>query len=324
MGNNTWVLADLPPGCKPLGCKWIFKIKLKVDGNIKKFKARLVIQGFRQKSRIDYFDTYDPVARISTIRLLIALASIYNLIIHHMDVKTAFLNGELDKEAPKQWHQKFDEVILSNGYSLNQAKKYVDLTKEFLSSKFCMKDMGEDDVILMSTPMDTSEKLMPSNGQVVSQLEYYRVIGCLMYAMTYTRPDIAFVVGKLSRYTSNPGYTDASWISNTEDNSSTSGWVFLLGGGAISLAFKKQTCITGSTMEYEFMALATASKEAKWLKNFLLEIPLSPKPVAPISIHCDSAATLAKAYSQMYNRKSNHLGFRHIMIHDLIMNGVYL
>ncbi|GKC63879.1 zinc finger, CCHC-type containing protein [Tanacetum coccineum] len=225
----------------------------------------MVIQGFRQKSRIDYFDTYDPVARISTIRLLIALASIYNLIIHHMDVKTAFLNGELDKEAPKQWHQKFDEVILSNGYSLNQAKKYVDLTKEFLSSKFCMKDMGEDDVILMSTPMDTSEKLMPSNGQVVSQLEYYRVIGCLMYAMTYTRPDIAFVVGKLSRYTSNPGYTDASWISNTEDNSSTSGWVFLLGGGAISLAFKKQTCITGSTMEYEFMALATASKEAKWV-----------------------------------------------------------
>ncbi|GJU04840.1 zinc finger, CCHC-type containing protein [Tanacetum coccineum] len=91
MGNNTWVLADLPPGCKPLGCKWIFKRKLKVDGTIEKFKARLVIQGFKQKSRIDYFDTYAPVARISTIRLLIAMASIHNLIIHQMDVKTAFL-----------------------------------------------------------------------------------------------------------------------------------------------------------------------------------------------------------------------------------------
>ncbi|GJX19044.1 zinc finger, CCHC-type containing protein [Tanacetum coccineum] len=82
MGNNTWVLADLPPGCKPLSCKWIFKIKLKVDGTIEKFKARLVIQGFKQKSRIDYFDTYAPVARISIIRLLIAMASIHNLIIH--------------------------------------------------------------------------------------------------------------------------------------------------------------------------------------------------------------------------------------------------
>ncbi|GKE81937.1 hypothetical protein Tco_1551937 [Tanacetum coccineum] len=142
---------------------------------------------------------------------------------------------------------------------------------------------------------------MPNNGQAVSQLEYSRVIGCLMYAMNCTRPDIAFVVGKLSRYTSNPGYTDASWISNTEDNSSTSGWVVLLGGGAISWASKKQTCITGLTMESEFVALAAS---------------------APISIRCDSAATLAKAYSQMYNGKSRHLGVRHSMIRELITNRV--
>nr|GEX62385.1 zinc finger, CCHC-type [Tanacetum cinerariifolium] len=98
MGNNTWVLADLPSGCKPLSCKCIFKRKLKVDGTIENFKARLVIKGFRQKSGIDYFDTYALVTRISTKRLLIAMTSIYNLIIHQMDLKTTFLNGELDKE----------------------------------------------------------------------------------------------------------------------------------------------------------------------------------------------------------------------------------
>ncbi|GKG60581.1 zinc finger, CCHC-type containing protein, partial [Tanacetum coccineum] len=70
------------------------------------------------------------------------------------------------------------------------------------------------------------------------------------------------------------GYTDASWNINTEDNSSTSGWVFLLGGGAISWAPKKQTCITGSTMESEFLALAAAGKEVERLKNLLFEIPL--------------------------------------------------
>ncbi|GKF68572.1 hypothetical protein Tco_0198251, partial [Tanacetum coccineum] len=75
----------------------------------------------------------------------------------------------------------------------------VDMTKEFLSSRFSIKDMGEVDLIL-----GISEKLMPNNGQAVSQLEYCRVIGCLMYAMTCTRPDITFVVGKLSMYTSNP------------------------------------------------------------------------------------------------------------------------
>nr|GEX82349.1 zinc finger, CCHC-type [Tanacetum cinerariifolium] len=112
------------------------------------------------------------------------------------------------------------------------------------------------------------------------------------------RPDSAFGVRKLSRYTSNPGtqhwqgiqmvlkylkktmdyrlvyssyplvlegYTDASWISNTEDNSSTSGWVFLLGRGAISWASKKQTCITGSTMKSVLVALAAAGKEAEWM-----------------------------------------------------------
>ncbi|GJV31505.1 hypothetical protein Tco_1391905 [Tanacetum coccineum] len=145
----------------------------------------------------------------------------------------------------------------------------------------------EADVILVSTPMDTCEKLMPNNGQSVSQLKYSRVIGSLMYAMTCTRPDIAFAMVL-------EGYIDASWISNTKDNSSTSGWVFLLAAG----------------------------KEAERLKNLLLEIPLWSKPIAPISIRCDSAATLAKAYSQMYNGKSRHLGVRHSMIRELITNGV--
>nr|KAJ0217050.1 hypothetical protein LSAT_V11C300105370 [Lactuca sativa] len=141
MHNNTWVLAYLPPGCKALGCKWILKRKMKVDGTIDKYKARLVIQGFRQKEGIDFFDTYAPVAIISTIRLLLALAAIHNLVIHQMDVKTAFLNGDLDeeiymkqpegfvlpgnghkvcklkkslyglKQGPKQWHRKFDDVV---------------------------------------------------------------------------------------------------------------------------------------------------------------------------------------------------------------------
>ncbi|GKE45977.1 hypothetical protein Tco_1473261, partial [Tanacetum coccineum] len=118
------------------------------------------------------------------------------------------------------------------------------------------------------------------------------------------------------------GYTDASWISNSEDNSSTSGWVFLLGGCAISWASKKQTCITGSTMESGFVALAAAGKEAEWLRNLILEITLWSKPIAPIFIRCDSAATLAKAYSQMYNGKSRHLCVRHSMIRELIMNGM--
>ena len=72
------------------------------------------------------------------------------------------------------------------------------------------------------------------------------------------------------------GYSDASWITSVNDNNSTFGWIFTLGGGAISWASKKQTCISHSAMEFELITLANARKEAKWLKNMLLDINLWP------------------------------------------------
>ncbi|GJR44429.1 hypothetical protein Tco_1312532 [Tanacetum coccineum] len=86
--------------------------------------------------------------------------------------------------------------------------------------------------------------------------------------------------------------------------------------------FKKQTCITSSIMEYEFVALAAVGKEIEWLRNLIYKISLWPKPIAHILIYYDSAATLARAYSQIYNGKSRHMGVRHSMITELIMNGV--
>nr|GFC45385.1 hypothetical protein [Tanacetum cinerariifolium] len=116
--------------------------------------------------------------------------------------------------------------------------------------------------------MDLVEKLKPNTTKPVDQLEYSRAIGCLMYDMTSTRPDIAYVVGRLML----EPYFDASWINHVEDSSSMRGWVFLLERGAISWAYKKKTCITGSTMEYKFIALVAAGKEAKWLRNLIHEI----------------------------------------------------
>jgi len=96
--NNTWVLTDLPPGIKTIGSKWIFRKKLRPDGTIDKFKAHLVAKGYKQREGVDFFDTYSPVARITTNRVLIVMAAIHNLKIHQMDVKTVFLNGDLDEE----------------------------------------------------------------------------------------------------------------------------------------------------------------------------------------------------------------------------------
>ena len=88
---------DLPSGTKPLGYKWIFKRKMKADGSIDKYKARLVVKGYRKNEGLDYFDTYSPMTRKTSIRILITISTLYNLEIHQMDVKTVFLNDNLDK-----------------------------------------------------------------------------------------------------------------------------------------------------------------------------------------------------------------------------------
>ena len=72
MKNNTWVLSDLPPRKKPIGCKWVYKIKYKSDGILDKYKARLVAKGFSQHQGIDYEETFAPTAKMSTIRLVLA------------------------------------------------------------------------------------------------------------------------------------------------------------------------------------------------------------------------------------------------------------
>jgi hypothetical protein len=138
-----------------VGCKWVFKKKLKPDGTIEKYKARLVGKGYTQKEGEDFFDTYSHVARMTTIRVLLSLVASYGLLVHQMDVKTAFLNAELDeeiymeqpdgfvvkgqeskvckllkslyglKQAPKQWHEKFDTTLTSAGFAINEVDRCV-------------------------------------------------------------------------------------------------------------------------------------------------------------------------------------------------------
>ncbi|KAL1225866.1 Retrovirus-related Pol polyprotein from transposon TNT 1-94 [Cardamine amara subsp. amara] len=447
MQNHTWIITDLPQGFRALGCKWIFKTKLKTDGLIDKYKARLVVQGFRQKEGLDFFDTYSPVTRITSIRMLIGISALRGLEIHQMDVKTAFLNGDLEeeiymkqpegfvvpgqehkvcrlvkslyglKQAPKQWHEKFDNVMMSNGFNINECDKciyikvtpsgyillclYVDdmliigsnndiiqQTKNMLSSQFDMKDMGLADVILgikitrtsdritlsqthyaekildkfkkyttgtAKTPVDSQLHLTKNSGEPVSQVEYARVIGSLMYLTNCTRPDLAHAVNVLSRYTSNPGhkhwkaitrvlnylqytksyglhygkepavlegYSDANWISDSKNSKSTSGYVFTLGGAAVSWKSSKQTLLARSTMESEFIALDKAAEEAEWLRNFLEDIPMWEKPVPALRVHCDSQSAIARALSNLYNGKSRHIRRRHKTIRHLISTGV--
>ena len=262
-------------------------------------------------------------------------------------------------------------------------------TKKFLNENFEMKDLGLANVILgikisrtsegitlsqphyvekvlnkyysseckpVNTPYDSSLKLTKNGGDSVSQLKYSQVIGSLRYLADCTRPDIAYVVGKLSRYTHNPsgihwhalervlrylkgtsemgvhytefapileGYSDANWISDLEDIKSTSGYAFTLSGGVLSWKSTKQSIITISIMKAELVALDVARKEAEWLRELLSEIPMLEKPIPAILIHCDNQASIAKIHSKNHNTKnSRHIELRYKILRKLISTGV--
>ncbi|VVT58414.1 uncharacterized protein SAPINGB_P006194 [Magnusiomyces paraingens] len=96
--NGTWELVDLPPGRKAINSKWVFKVKRKADGSIERYKARLVCIGFSQVEGIDYTETFAPVVRYETVRIVLAIAAQFGFQVHHMDVETAFLNGDLKED----------------------------------------------------------------------------------------------------------------------------------------------------------------------------------------------------------------------------------
>lgn len=142
--NKTWTLCDRPKDRKVISCKWVFKLKKKSDGSIDKYKARLVARGFAQEKGYDYNDTYSPTAKLKTLRVLLSVANHFNYPMHQMDVKSAFLNGNLNeeiymqqpecftndqskvcklqksiyglKQASRMWNERFKTVMIFNGF----------------------------------------------------------------------------------------------------------------------------------------------------------------------------------------------------------------
>jgi hypothetical protein len=415
--NKTWDLVDedtaLTSGKRIISSKWVYKLKRNADGS-RRFKARLVIRGFEQEYGIDYSETFAPVAKFVTVRILFALAAKNDWEIEQMDVVTAFLNPLLHeevymelpkgytvprtsggrvicrlrkclyglKQAPRAWYTDIDAHLCSLGfirseedYNLYISKHVILLLfvddillfspsmdairsiKGLLNSKYEMTDIGPIQQFLgiqvvrdrqartihinqapyiesvlkrfqmdncngVSTPMEPNiqlEAALPSyTASRDHLLEYQQAIGSIMYAMLGTRPDLAFTVSTLSKYCSNPtpehalavrrtlrylrktinvgityggqenlaiqeaidglittgitGFTDSDWAGDRDSRKSTSGYVFLLHGGAVSWKSTKQNVVATSSTEAEYIACSEAAKEALWIRRLHAEI----------------------------------------------------
>ncbi|GJV48971.1 retrotransposon protein, putative, ty1-copia subclass [Tanacetum coccineum] len=191
--NMVWVLVDLPPNCKTVGSKWIFKKKTDMDGIVHTYKARLVAKGYTQLYGVDYEETFSPVADIRAIRILISIAAFYDYEIWQMDVKTAFLNGYLDediymvqpegfvdpkhprkvcklqrsiyglKQASRSWNKRFDEEIKRFGFTQNLDEPCV--YQKASGSNVTFLILYVDDIIIMGNHIPSLQSVKDYLGK---------------------------------------------------------------------------------------------------------------------------------------------------------------
>ena len=231
---------------------------------------------------------------------------------------------------------------------LSQAR-YIDTVLK----RFNMVDSKKGN-IPMNPGISLSKRMSPKTDEErtrMASIPYASAIGSIMYAMLCTRPDIAYALSVVSRYQSDPGeehwnavknilkylrrtkelflifssddlkveaHTDSSFQSDIDDSKSTSGFVFTLGGGAVSWRSSKQETVADSTMEAEYIAANDAAKEAVWMKKFLAELEVIPTISNPVPLYCDNNGAIALAKEPRSHQKSRHILRKYHLIREII------
>ncbi|GJX59599.1 PLAC8 family protein [Tanacetum coccineum] len=353
--NQTWELSPKPKDVKPISCKWVYKIKRRTDRSVERYKVRLVARGFSQQYGLDYDETFNPVAKLTTVRVLLALAASKSWNLWQMDVKNAFLHGELDREIymnQPTWFQSQDHPeyvckLRKALYGHKQAPRarlfvksiegklavvlvYVDdliitgdceekvlQTKKNLSIRFQMKELGHLKHFL-GLEVDYSEE-----GMVLHQQKYSRDL-LKKFGMTNSKPNSTPMEpkAKMCAY-EGQDLEDATMyrqlVGDHDTRRSTSGYVCLLGSGAISWCSKRQPTVSLSTTEAEYRASTMTAQEITWIMLPLKELHQPTNYSVPL--YCDNLSAIRLAENPIFYARTKHVEVHHHFIREKVLQG---
>nr|GEY91344.1 hypothetical protein [Tanacetum cinerariifolium] len=260
--QNVWVFVDCPKGVRPIGTIWVLKNKKDERGIVIRNKARLVAQGYTHEEGIGYEEVFTPVAKIEAIRLFLAYASFMGFIVYQIDVKSAFLYGTIDEEAPRAWYGTLSKYLLDNGFQRGTIDQALFIRKH--KGEFLLVQVYVDDIIFRSSNPQLCrefEALMRNKFQmsVMGELTFFlglqvlqkkdgiflsqdkSMIGSLMY-LPASKPDIMFAVCDCARHQVTP-----------------------------KECHLHRTIVVTSTTEAEYVAAASGCGQVLWIQNQMLD-----------------------------------------------------
>ncbi|CAI5951372.1 unnamed protein product [Closterium sp. NIES-64] len=414
--TGTYVDAVPPPGANIVSGMWIFRVK-RPPGSPPVFKARYVACGFSQRQGVDYFQTFSPTPKMTTLQVLLHIAARRDYELHSLDFSTAFLQGSLHEEiwlrrppgftgtfppgtqwslrrpvyglrqAPREWHDTLRTTLAALGFAPSIADPslflrtdtslppfyilvYVDdlvfATEDTAGLAYVKSELLNRHMVQQvlqrfgftysspqATPLSTRHSLsaLPSDESVESSGPYPELVGCLMYLMTCTRPDLAYPLSILARYVApgrhrpehmatakrvlrylcstsgmglvlggrSPvvltGHADASWADDQATQRSSRGYTFSLGSAYVSWRSTRSSSVLGSSCEAEIYAGAMAAQELRWLTYLLTD--LGEQPRSPRVLYVDNKAMLALCREQ----RLEHIALRYFLARELQQRG---